>query len=355
MVFFICYQSYAEQFIYPVASLQEKNQLLVLYQKSLQDIELWIWDTIEHTATKGLSSFTIPANLRILPSGDGFSFIDNGYIKIKEFAKRSPKTLPIYEPIGLFFHMNWIDEHRFYFVAREGDFFQIFQGDAQANIYRLTYDAADALYPQKINSDLFYIKRDEDGQVSIVHQSWNPASMHDKSVIGHQEIFKSEDLQQLCFLKMMNEHEGFFIQAPTKKIDHDQLYLFSCYHLLQADDTWSAEKIFDFKIPAKYVTGSQRLYESIEPFLPNYTNHNIVYFMSWQEETEQGNLYEFCKIKKTVRLTELSFGRHNQKIFVPYFYNHTMYCGLIMQDDQLFFDEKYTHFDLPSLPQKQNC
>ncbi len=43
---FMFHQSYTEQFIYPVADFDHGNQLMMLYQKSLEEVELWIWDAI---------------------------------------------------------------------------------------------------------------------------------------------------------------------------------------------------------------------------------------------------------------------------------------------------------------------
>ena len=208
-IFFISQSIHPEQFVYPVGDFDDGNQLMVLYQKSLESIELWIVNSSNQQATKGLCSFLTPVNLRVMPSGKGFSFIDKGYIKIKEFTKRSPRTLSIYDPIGLFSSMNWIDDEIVDFVAREGDFFQIFQGDLEANIQRLTHEPADALYPQKIGEKLFYIKRDLSNQISIISKSWNPTQMNELSEPSYNIIQRSN--QQLCFLRMVSEKEGFYL------------------------------------------------------------------------------------------------------------------------------------------------
>lgn len=336
---FAFHKNYAEQFVYPVADFDNGKQLMVVHQKSLDSVELWMWDTASQHAIKGLSSFLIPANLRMMPSGRGFSFIDQGYIKIKEFAKRSPRTLPIYEPIGLFSNMNWINEETFYFVAREGDFFQIFQGDMQANILRLTQESADALYPQKINSTLFYMKRDMDNQTTIICQPWNPVAMAASQDAPQQHItLLKESAQQLCFLRMISEAEGFYLQAPTKKNNtlHDS-YDFSCYHLIKNNnDEWSTENIFTFQIPSKYLTGSTRLYESLEPFLPNYNCKNVVYFVTWQHEQNQFQLQKFdigTKIIESVTTPNL-YKNNNQQIFAPYIHHNTMHCGFILPNQE---------------------
>ncbi len=393
---FVFQNNYAEQFVYPVADFNDGKQLMVLYQKSLSCVELWIWDVLTQHASKGLSSFLTPANLRMMPSGKGFSFIDQGYIKIKEFVKRSPRTLPIYEPIGLFSSMNWIDDETFYFVAREGDFFQIFQGDLQANIQRLTHEPADALYPQKINSTLFYMKRNMNNQITIVTQPWNPVAIdtyHD-ALLDHQIILQSSS-QQLCFLRMISEHEGFYLQAPTKKKNKNNDSLeFSCHHLIKHNDTtWVTEQLFTFQIPAKYLIGSTRLYESLEPFLPNYNCTNMVYFVSWHNKTDQIEIAQRDQIEKEMPQADQieiaqrdqiaqrdSFQLHaynittksiesvcdssihrkyGQQIFAPYIHQDCIHCGFILQEHRNFeslqqvFEMDDVLFQLPYFKTKQ--
>lgn len=354
IIFLICYDTYAEQFMYPVAALQDKQQLLVVYQKSLTDIQLCIWDIHEHCAKKCLSSFMTPANLQLLPSGKGFSFIDAGYIKIKEFLKRSPKTLPIYEPIGLFSNINWIDDDRFYFVAREGDYFQIFQSDLNANVYRLTCDMADALYPQKIGAQLFYMQRDEEIQTQIIKIDYNPMDMHHnfKNVKNHDMIIHKSQ-EQLCFLKMLSSHEGFYLQAPQQK-KADGTYVFSCFHFIEIDEHgWHHEKLFDFQIPIKYLTGLDRLYESIEPFLPNYTRKELVFFVTWEKDTEQFHVLKFDMKTKTIE--RIGYEHQKEKIFAPFIYENKIFCGLIQQDFKSLhniFEDENLYFKLPCLDQK---
>lgn len=336
LIIFIFYffNSYAEQFVYPVADFNNGNQYMVIHQKSLSDIELWIVNESTGYATKGLSSFLVPANLRMMPCGKGFSFIDQGYIKIKEFEKRSPKTLPIYEPIGLFSNMNWIDDETFYFVARQGDFFQIFQSDVQANVSRLTNEPADALYPQKIGDRLFYIKRDMDFCMTIIEKPWNPVSMDCTDTLQEQIIVEETSAAQLCFLHMMNEREGFYIQAPTKKIKNGQdCYEFACFYLIK-NKNWITKKLFSYKIPSKYLMGSSRLHESLEPFLPNYNAQNNIYFVNWQQELQKFELYTYNIVSESIEKMSDQFlhRNNNQQIFAPYIHGDKIYCGFIIPD-----------------------
>jgi len=92
--------SYAIEFLYPVAQINQDgtNKIYVMYQKSLTHVELWVWDPETKVATKGLLSSHTPVNFRLLPGNKGFSFIDNGRIKIKLFNHRSIQSIDIYDP-----------------------------------------------------------------------------------------------------------------------------------------------------------------------------------------------------------------------------------------------------------------
>ena len=332
MTLFACFQFLqisAEQFIYPVADFDQGNQLIILYQKSLQEVELWFLNPGTDYAIKGLSSFSTPANVRILPSGKGFSFIDQGYIKIKEFAKRSARTLSIYEPIGLFSNMHWIDEDNFYFVARQGDFFQIFTSNLLADVVQLTHEKADALYPQIIDSTIFYIRRDIENNFTIFTKRLNQS-------IDSSEVIIPTLQNQPCFLQMISATEGFYIQAPISRNQEDNnCYELICHHLKKIDNTWKSEKIFEFYIPLKYVIGRSRLYESIEPFLPNYNHKNKIYFTSWNQDLEKFDLQKYSIDNKTlVNIDQLVRKKTDALIFAPYMCNNQIHCGLIMQEKE---------------------
>ena len=338
-LFFVNVSVQAEQFLYPVAHFDDSNQLVVIYQKSLQDIELWFLDQKNDIAIKGLSSFFIPANFRMLPSGDGFSFIDGGYIKIKQFQKRSPKTLGIYEPIGSFSSMNWIDDHTFYFTAQEGDFYQVFCCDDESNIKRLSCLPIDFLYPQKIGDQLYCIQRDLEGQFKIISQLWQPVDFASHQILP-ESIILPETNRPLCFLHMLSDVQGFYLQAPEfKQLSDNDSYEFACYHLVKIDDQWMSEQLFVFNVPLKYIHGSTRLYESIEPFLPNYSVENYVYYSTYNKDT---NLFELLSIDISSKTTKnynddcmKKNGANNSQLFAPHIFNSKIYCGKIFQDTRV--------------------
>lgn len=324
----------AEQFVYPVADFAHGNQLALIYQKSLQDIELWFLNTTTQTTVKGLSSFLTPANFRMLPSGQGFSFIDQGYIKIKEFNKRSPKTLQIYEPISLFSNMNWIDNQTFYFVALQGDCFQIFQGDIQGSIEQLTCKSGyHALYPQKINDTLFYIERSMNNSSSIVTIPYQPQSLATVENNNTPTTIIPATDNQIGFLSMLSGNQGFYVQIDQQASNHNT-YQFAYHHITQEHNTWQDMQLFSFAIPAQYSTGADRLYESLEPFLPKYIN-NSIYFSSWNQQEQQFELYQYdLANQQVININHRCMHKHGQQLFAPYACHNKIYCGFLVRSIQ---------------------
>lgn len=313
----------AEQFIYPVADFDSGNQLAIIHQKSLDHVTLWFFNQDTQVVSQGLSSFLTPANFRIMPSQDGFSFIDQGYIKIKYFNKRSPETIEIYEPISLFSGMNWIDTSTFYFTAREGENYQIFQGGLHSNVKRLSNESIDFLYPTKIGDTFFCIKRSKDHHFKITMQPWLPINFSEYQILPETVIVPYTDTP-LCFLKMVSDSQGFYLHAPTlRHNDSHGMYIFSCHHLTKTNDGWKTEELFKFALPLKYLQGPDRLYESIEPFLPNYTMKDYIYYIDFDIDTNSCKIMNFyIPEKKVIDLTlNLHTKNHDNKsvkLFAPY-------------------------------------
>jgi hypothetical protein len=173
-----------------------------------------------------------------------------------------------------------------------------------------------------------------------------------------------ESNQNLCFLYMTSDSHGFYLQAPIEKIEDDlRSYEFSCFQLTKKSTTWSTEKIFNFKIPSKYITGTNRLYESLEPFLPNYTNSDFVYFVNFQLDAFE--LYRFVVSSKTIENVshEILQKKSYQKIFAPYGRGTKIFYGFILQENvqtkkmlsSIFeTDKEDVYFELPFLNEKYN-
>src|SRR5579872_7448020 len=119
----------SHEYLYPVAAYKTPegaSRLLLLYQKSSANIELWEWDPITKHANKALPASHTPAGVRMLPDNSGFSFIDEDRIRIKKFTKRSAKTLELREPLHSLGPVTWAEDGTGYFHAQGKKNFCIF-------------------------------------------------------------------------------------------------------------------------------------------------------------------------------------------------------------------------------------
>lgn len=328
----------SEQYVYPVVDLDEGKQVLLLYQKTLHDIELWIWDTFSKTAQKGLLSFYSPANLRSLPSKDGFSFIDQGRIRIKKFNRRSPKSIDIYHPVSSISSMNWIDDNNFYFVGREGDFYNVFQSDLDGNLTRLTKEnQIDFLYPHKINEKLFCIKRDMKRNFEVVEFDWQTNNYYIGEDLKDYTTLLRVD-KPICFLHMVSEEEGFYLEYSGFRSSNAETYNFNCYHIFNdnVSHEWKKNYLFQFKIPVDVISGNSnsRLYESLEPFLPNYTCKDLIYFVDYDIHRTSFGMYMYNLDKQKIETVykPMQKSRMQNDYFVPFKVQDKMFCGMIIKD-----------------------
>jgi len=354
------------EYLYPVGTVIFENteRIAVLYQQG-PHLELWLWDPLTKIAFKGLSQH-IPAGLTILPSHTQFSFIDHERIRIKALSKKSPRSLDMY-PLYDFGLLYWIDDENCYCSARERHHYNLFHITTDSNLYRLTRsNESDYTYPQKINLDLFYIKRNEQGIYTIEKTSYPTSeisncqakihNLQEEITLEKIELVNEENPRSclvgntpeilfscnehdkaLTFFKMKNEKEGFFL----KHIDHpfierfEKSMNFECWHLTKEEaDRWAAHKLFDFSIPLHFLYGQHRLYESILRLLPLYTDENIFYVSA----NTQGylNVYRYSTLNASITLlTEASQKKTEEKyLFTPCFYKGIGFCGGMIKTEE---------------------
>ena len=77
-----------------------------MHQTEAQETRLWSLNSVTNQYEQLLSSQYNPIGVQLLPDKSGFSFLDNGLIKVKNFLKRSPKTIEIYEPFTTLVQYN---------------------------------------------------------------------------------------------------------------------------------------------------------------------------------------------------------------------------------------------------------
>lgn len=292
-IFFICLISassfYAVEYLYPVGTgvTPEGNDVVYLiYQRSLEHVELFAWDPIEGIAHKALLSAYTPAFFNLLPDNSGFSFIDQGRIRIKQFEKRAPFTIPLYAPIDTITSVEWIDAQHCYFTARYADHFGIFATDFDGNMTTvLSHESYDFLYPQQRKNQLFFIRHTTTGTYDIGVKGTDENDYH--------IILNFEDTP-IAFLRMIDEEHGFAIQHQPYLDRHDTFSAFACWYFKKTEGEWKKERIFEFNIPLDLFFGDtqQRFYESIVPFLPVHINGNI-FFIHHNTMTDRLGLYRY--------------------------------------------------------------
>jgi hypothetical protein len=347
-----------QEFLYPVGTIThaEKEKICVLYQKDAH-LELWLWDPDSLQAVKGLLSSYTPAGLRVLPNQRAFSFIDNDRVRVKDLAKRSPRTIDLpYGPYD-FSTIEWIDSTSFYFSAREREHLNLFHATTEGELFHLTRSTVtNYMYPQKKGDMLFYVTKNEDGICSIEQVKYPIASVKRKSVFVDKKDFKervkwileeenqilnktylditsqkvlyqSENTKtDIAFLSMKNAKNGYFLTHPSMVSRHDSHMVFECYHLNLSEDEWQVHKLFSFCIPLHLLmpqhNKEERLYESMLPLLPVHSEDSIYY----SHDAGMGlNVYKYeLATSDSIQLTEFQ-GMHH--FFAPIFFKGKFYYG----------------------------
>ncbi len=283
---FFCQYIHAHEYIYPVA-VSQRGSFYLIYQKTPNHIELWEWTLQTNYADQLLMSRFTPAGFQLLPDEDGFSFIDNGILKIKKWLKRSPRTIEFDAPIYQVEVVHWLDNTTCYTSGKYKNNFGIFQIDYEGEVTPIyLHETADCMYPQKVYDELFYIERDHDWNYRIMQAIYEPAlgknfeERHSFKENQQQDAVEIIDFkkQPIVFLSMVSESEGFVVGHPPTVNRTEQAIYFEYYHLKKEND-WHVEKLFSFNIPADllFVGSPARLYESILPLLPRHYATKIMF------------------------------------------------------------------------------
>src|SRR3990167_560223 len=335
----------SEEFLYPVASFNNDGQnfIYVIYQKNVHHLELWSVNSETMIATKLLMSNFSPAGVRLLPNQAGFSFIDNGRIRVKYTNKRSPLSFDFEYPIYDFHTIDWLNDRNFYFSAKAGKRFCIFLCDTNRKQTKTLIENEvcsrineDFMYPQIIGGTLYFITKSVHKLSDVQYETFDNYKI--MCCNFDIESHKAEDKptvilrrgeNAIAFLKMVSQDEGYFIGHPNKVSKHTHYIHLKYFHLKKIDENWEYSKLFDFDVPLRFLqeNSDTRVYESILPFLPVHYE-NSIYFASYNTE----NLTEiFCynQIDSTLaRLTTTSWPNSN--------------FGIIISSGQLFFGGNIT-------------
>ncbi|HLX54399.1 MAG TPA: hypothetical protein VKR58_10680, partial [Aquella sp.] len=263
------------EYIYPVASLNNGATVLCIHQHNPTHIELVEWNPSTNHAEQILWSMFNPAGLQLLPNNAGFSFIDNGRLRIKLFQKRSPKAIDFDEPLFGINGLQWIDQYTCYCSAYYNNNFALFELHDDGTMHCLCWKkGSDYLYPQKIGEQLFYIER------YIAENSTHYRIMQCAYENNNNDAFAIVDFYStpIIFLTMISDKHGFVLEH-AQNIDSDNSIIpFSYHEIIKQGDTWSKNILFSFSIPTDLLVGDTKLYESLLPLLPRIVD-NKIYFI----------------------------------------------------------------------------
>jgi len=306
MALLCCAPLYAKEFLYPVGYHHEYHSVYVIYQKSSTHLELWEWDPKTGYAQQLLLSRYSPAGFRLLPDLSGFSFIDNGVLKVKKFLKRSPRRIEFDGPISEVELVQWINSSVCYSSVKYNDYYGIFQIDWNGCVFPVLYrDGSDFLYPQRIDDILFCIEHNEQGDYRICQTPYCVSDQTDFAERMHK--YKKNELEQelvtfenpIAFLHMISSAEGFVLGYKETLSKNDQNVSFD-YYRLSFDTKWEKEFLFSFSIPTRFLLpGLDRLYESMLPLLPSVCQ-NEIYFVDSSESLNL-SIYAFSLKKRKAR------------------------------------------------------
>jgi hypothetical protein len=384
----LCPSGALAEYVYPVAAASEQ-EVYVLYQKSIDHIELWLWNSITKKASKALLSTFSPAGLQLLPDGSGFSFIDNDRIRVKMQGRRQPRAVGFYEPIYDISLIHWIDHEAFYFSAKEKDHYTIFHGTIYGTCHRIiSIKHGDCMYPQLRGSDLYFIERDDNNDYAIVsipypiipHEECVPctdpaqfeervkAVMQERGEVAHRSyadpskrsLVADFGKHPIAFLRMYSDTFGIVIEYPQAVNRSDAFIPFTCHALEHINNAWQTRALFSFDISTQLLmTGSpDRLYESILPLLPRFDGKETIFFVNTNKFRSGMNIHEFRLDARSI--AERANNDENRGLFFSPLCSKfgNWYGGMLTMTDGLSSDQVCMYFDadgdvcfnLPSIP-----
>lgn len=338
----------SEHFFYPVANFSD-SLILVLYQKSLDDLELWSWDKRLNILIRQLSDNYFPSQVQVLPDGKAFSFVDRDRVRVKYFLDDCVKSINIVEPVSSLMSVTWIDNSQFYFSGKSYRSNDIFLCETSCDFNNsqmkllTNRDGGDYVFPNKVKDRLFCVAKSKLQDDFIISLPWCPRSCgrNDFEFVESKLVFRSKD--PICFLKMKNNKSGFFLQYSiyVNKFGEKEGIVFNCCSVCLVDDRWYSSTLFSFGLPLYYVVGNSelRVFESIAPFLPDFSCDDFVYYVNYDKNCGPEGLIRYnLESNKIEQICCKSSGSINDLIS-PKVIGNDLYSGLIIPNSRTF-DEK---------------
>ena len=311
-VIFYVFYSYTTEYIYPLTKclVDEQEVVLFMHQTTTQETRLWSLNMGTHCYEQLLSSQYNPVGVALLPDGSGFSFLDNGLIKVKKFLKRSPKTIEIYEPLYSINAVQWLDDTTCFFHAKQGNRYGIYQVtlDGQLDVI-IQNSSCDYLYPQKVDADLFFVCRDGAGNnyvEKMMYPSFKNRTMSLQEALNYEQdtavslqsdltVVQNFNKETIVTVSMINKREGFLVCASPTVNASESLMAFSFYKLEFLNDIWEKKELFIFHLPTYlFFNKSMMLREVVPAFFPIITVDGI-YFTSLQKNESCMSLFHYSE------------------------------------------------------------
>jgi len=327
-------QERRHSYLYPIDTIESEGEgyILTLWQKSSDVTELYFCNSETGVAHKELFSLFSPAGIQVLPGKQAYSFIDNGRVRIKDLAKRSPASLEFNKPIFNISLVHWMNDEAAYCHAQEGRRFGLYMFNREGSVQKLLYDQShDYLFPSRIDDELFYIRREYKND-QIFHTICAVPFGYDVSYDGNtlcanQEHIISAGTMPIAFLRMVSKKLGFVLVHRSVLDVNEKNVLFHYYTIEKKGKVWRAQQLFSFCVPSFLLDSNNenRLYENMLPLLPHHDGAQI-YYGSARRDSQNMQVYCF-DLEENRKVRCRSIGNRGQLLFCPRMSTRGLICG----------------------------
>lgn len=314
----------ANQYVYPVAYFadHEGEHLLVIVQRDIDLLELCDINPSTNRTEKILSTMFVPAGIQMLPSKTGFSFVDNGRIKVKQFVKRSPKAVDFFDPLYGVELIHWLDDFTGYFHALCDNRSHIYWFNCDGDLTCIaSSDTCDYQYPCIIDDQLWFIGK----TIQSEHQHFfiGKATYHAQYPATDCSHIIDFETTPIIMLNMDTATRGSCIAYSPSCDIQEQIVKFQYYELKQEHNIWGKRLLFSFDIPSWMLFDQDlRLYESLLPLRPRQRDDDV-FFCSFAREYGTLALYRYNQTTSNVSMVAHS----NTNLLVPIFQGNSIWLG----------------------------
>lgn len=321
---------HASQYVYPVAHFSDAKEehLMVIKQLDVDLLELYDINPVTKRSEKILCTMYIPGSVRLLPGNVGFSFVDNGRIKVKKFMKRSPKAIDFFEPVYGIELIEWLDDQTGYFHASLDNHVGLYEFNIEGDLTcLLSSEIFDYLYPHIIDDQLWFIGKTYDKEQRrfyIGQAAYNP---HVPATEIHEIV--NFGTTAIVLLRMASSTRAYVVAYDPSCDSLSPLIQLHYYCIEKGADSWHAARLFDFYVPGWMLFDeTKRLYESLLPLLPQQWRTSI-FFSSHCSEYGHLAIYRY-----DLKSQKISLVAHScTDLLVPLLHDNSGWLGYAIATD----------------------